>query len=107
MSHFQDFHVYFKSILKLIAEYEIDNLMVFQGIACKVRVYESSENHFFGRSNIFIKRKDTGELQCPDAEGSTVDETLQNTLENILSIAKEYRTELQQENIAYRPYYDF
>jgi hypothetical protein len=94
-------------IYPLVGEFEINDLIIFPWGKCKIRIYELQTNTFEGRSDLLIKKKDSGELQYPSGKGRTMDEALYNTIENIIFFAKEYNNEIEPENIEYREYYEF
>lgn len=104
---------YIKSIYKLAGEFYASCDDVNPRMGLMVRVYEDGKGSFFGRCSTEFKPPDGKEYVRITGSGSSVDDTLNNTIENIYVYLNEHYnldedlTEIDESEYRYLSIHDF
>lgn len=95
-------------IEKTVAEFAVWMVGVVPYAKMKVKIYESQDGTYTGRTDLMIKRKLDGHPQYATGAGETIDEALEDTIHYFNSMLKEDGlNELTEDDIEYAEYPDF
>lgn len=95
-------------IEKTVAEFTVWMVGVVPYAKMKVKIYESQNVSYTGRTDLKIKRKSDGKPENAIGTGKTIDEALEDTINYFNSMLKEdVLNELTEDDIEYAEYPDF
>ena len=96
------------AIEKTVAEFTIWMSSVLPYAKMKIKIYESRDGTYKGRTDLGIKRKFDGYPQCSVGFGNSIEEALEDTLKYFNVMLKEDGLDkLTEDDIEYCEYSDF